>query len=73
MAIASAMASYIAAGLVGMLMYTRKSSIEWGPTAVLLAAATPAAFFGSFFLKYHLRVEMITIITLDWLRFTYTL
>jgi uncharacterized membrane protein YfcA len=52
MAIASAMASYMAAGLVGMLMYARKSSIEWKTTASLLLGAAPAAFAGSFLLKF---------------------
>jgi uncharacterized membrane protein YfcA len=52
MAVASAMVSYIAAGSVGMLMYARKNSIEWSSTAVLLVAAAPAAFAGSYFLQY---------------------
>ena len=50
-AIAAAMVSYTTAGLVGMLMYARKNSIEWGSTFVLLAASAPAAFGGSYFLK----------------------
>ena len=52
MAIASAMVSYIAAGAVGILMYTRGQSIEWGSTAVVLVAAAPASFCGSYFLKH---------------------
>jgi len=52
MAIASAMASYMAAGVVGMLMYARESSIEWKTTAGLLLGAAPAAFAGSFMLKF---------------------
>ena len=52
MAIASAMVSYMAAGLVGMLMYARENSIEWKTTASLLVGAAPAAFAGSFLLQY---------------------
>lgn len=52
MAIASAMVSYMAAGLVGMLMYARENSIEWKTTATLLIGAAPAAFAGSFLLQY---------------------
>ena len=51
-AIASAMVSYMAAGLVGMLMYARHNSIEWKTTASLLIGAAPAAFAGSFLLQY---------------------
>jgi uncharacterized membrane protein YfcA len=52
MAIASAMVSYMAAGLVGMLMYARENSIEWRTTASLLVGAAPAAFAGSFLLQF---------------------
>eukprot|EP01052_Picozoa_sp_SAG31_P028455 SAG31_NODE_2749_length_5147_cov_1.972662_4_plen_96_part_00 len=47
-AIASAMASYMPAGLVGLLMYSRNKSIAWSATSVLLISCAPAAFVASF-------------------------
>ena len=51
-AIASAMVSYMAAGVSGMLMYARHNSIAWRTTGGLLLGAAPAAFAGSYFLQY---------------------
>lgn len=46
-AIAAALMGFIFTGLVGTVQYARKRSIAWGSAGVLVAAAVPAALFGS--------------------------
>ena len=49
-AVASSMASYIAAGIVGTVSYARKSSIRFTPLGWFGLGAAPFAFLGSFVL-----------------------
>ena len=51
-AIASAMFSYIGAGLVGLIMYARAGSIQWPSVTALMLAAAPGAFTAAFILQY---------------------
>lgn len=51
-AIASAMASYMAAGASGALMYARKHSIEWSTAYPFLCGTAPTAFAASFSLQF---------------------
>lgn len=46
-AIATALMSFIASGVVGTLQYQRYGSIEWRAARILAAAAAPAAIAGS--------------------------
>ncbi|CAA2136775.1 sulfite exporter TauE/SafE family protein [Hyphomicrobium sp. ghe19] len=46
-AIAAALMGFIFTGIVGTVQFARKGSIAWGSAGVLVAAAVPAALFGS--------------------------
>ena len=52
-AIASAMLSYMGAGVIGLLMYARAGSIKWPSVSVLMVAAAPGAFTAAFILQYR--------------------
>lgn len=50
--VASALFSYIFAGLAGAVAYIRHSSVVWRVALWYIGAATPAAFIGAFVLEY---------------------
>jgi len=57
-AIAASMFSFVFSGIIGVWLYAREGSVEWGPSAWLALAAMPGALAGSL-LASHLSGDLL--------------